>query len=106
VQADMNTLSTALNQQVAALAASVGEGMSTTARSLTESVAASRAQTDVFADRVAAELQALRRRIPVKPKADGHAIDDATIEALVNRISDEVEIRVAAALKPKTRNRS
>ena len=82
------------------LVAKIEEDMRAISRSLTEAIAASRTQSDVFADRVAAELQALRRRIPVKGR--DAAIDDRTIEDIVARVSDEVEIRVAAALKPKT----
>ena len=85
------------------LMSNVTEEMSVISRTLTEAVATSRAQGDVFADKVAAELQALRRRIPVKGKSSG--IDDATMDELVTRVADEVEIRVAAALKPKPTRR-
>ncbi len=53
---------------------------------------------------VAAELQALRRRIPVKGRSS--SLDDRTIEDIAMRVSDEVEIRMAAALKPKPGRKS
>jgi hypothetical protein len=78
----------------------IEEEMAKMSVAVTEAVAAARAQGDVFADRVAAELQALRRRIPVRGKATSE-VDDKVIDEIVNRVADEVEIRIAATLKPK-----
>ena len=82
------------------LVAKIEEDMSAISRGLAEAIAAARTQSDVFADRVAAELQALRRRIPVRGR-ESAAFDDGMVDDIVARVSDEVEIRVAAALKPK-----
>lgn len=82
------------------LVAKIETDMSVISRRLTEAIAAARTQSDVFADRVAAELQALRRRMPVKGRSS--AIDDRAVEEIVTRVADEVEIRVVAAIKPRT----
>jgi hypothetical protein len=89
-----------LHREREALVAHVEEEMKMIAGKLTEAASVGRAQSDVFADRVAAELQSLRRRIPLKGR-DASTIDDDTIDDLVSRVADEVEIRIAAALKPR-----
>lgn len=83
-----------------ALLAKLEQDLTTISRGLTEAIAAARTQSDVFADRVAAELQALRRRIPVKGRGTG-AVDDKAVDAIVSRVADEVEIRVMEAVRPK-----
>ncbi len=102
VEQDMTSLAQSVSEATDTASRALSEAVAGTSRTLTEALAASRTQSDVFADRVAAELQALRRRIPVKANTDGHAMDDSTMEELVSRVADEVEIRIAAALKPKS----
>ncbi|MBA3652999.1 MAG: hypothetical protein H0W70_02270 [Actinobacteria bacterium] len=88
-----------------ALVGKVEEDLAAISRTMTEAIASSRAQSDVFADRVAAELQALRRRIPVKGRDVAVTTIDATaMDELVTRLADEVEIRVAA-VTPKPARR-
>jgi hypothetical protein len=61
-------------------------------------------KVDTSFEDVAAELKSLRRRMTVRGGA-GASLDEPTMEELVARIADEVEIRVAAALKPKAAKR-
>jgi hypothetical protein len=93
-----------LRRERKALLAHVDEEMKVIAGKLMEAASVGRAQSDVFADRVAAELQSLRRRIPLKGR-DASTIDNDAIDELVSRVADEVEIRIAAALKPKPKPR-
>ena len=85
------------------MVAKIEEDMNAISRTLAEAIAASRTQSDVFADRVAAELQALRRRIAVKGRSS--SIDDRVVDDIVSRVSDEIEIRMTAAIKPKSTSR-
>jgi ABC-type transporter Mla subunit MlaD len=73
------------------------------ARQFDDALAAVNAQTDALVDQVAAELEALRRRIPTR-SATAMGLDEDAIDDLVTRVADEVEIRLAA-LNPKSRPR-
>src|SRR5207245_1463305 len=64
---------TGLRTATMAMLASRQAAEQRTQRALNEAVAASRAQGDLFSERVATELQALRRRLPVKGTARGSA---------------------------------
>jgi len=84
------------------LVARLEEEMSTLSRSVNDALATARAHSDTVAERVAEELQALKRRLPVRGASRGDVgLDDDAIEALANRLADEVEIRVAATLRAK-----
>jgi len=52
------------------------------------------------------EMQKPREAPAARGGTKAAKIDEATIEELVTRVSDEVEIRVAAALKPKPQART
>ena len=69
-------------------------------RQLDDALAAVSAQVDIFTERVASELQSLRRRIPSRTGA-AVGLDEDALDDLVTRVADEVEIRLAA-LNPKS----
>ncbi len=60
-------------------------------------VAANGDERAAFGQELAAELKAWRRRLPTKNPVG--KVDAAAIEEMVTQVADEVEIRVAAALK-------
>ena len=55
-------------------------------------------QRTTFGDELTAELKAWRRKLPTKGPSGG-AISEPAMEELVNRLADEMEIRLFATLK-------
>jgi hypothetical protein len=110
VDGSIGDLRTAIMSMLAARQADEQRATRRTADELLDRVeqalAASREQSDAAVSAVTTELQSLRRRIPVAGKGGGAGLDDASIDDLVTRVADEVEIRVAAALKPKARRKA
>jgi hypothetical protein len=87
---------TALRTAIMSMLASRQAGDQRAQSALTDALAATRENTDSMAE----EIKALRRRITVKGNR-GPVVPDDAVDELVQRVADEVEIRIAAALKPK-----
>ena len=63
-------------------------------------VATAKREREIYGSELADEMKAWRRRLPTKPSGKTPALTESSMDELVMRLADEMEIRVVAALKP------